>query len=132
MASVPQNSWQDRTLFGGLGRGSRDDAGVPRVAAGDGAAAENSDYLLGGGTPVLATLLPESEARREEIKAELQTAGYYGPHAWQNLAAIRYLAIMLPLLAMGVALLGTPRRFEPLVLTLLVLLPLFGWAVPRL
>ena len=132
MASVPQNSWQDRSLFGSLGGGSHEDPAVPRVAAGDVPTADASDYLFGRLTPVLAALLPESEGRREEIKAELQTAGYYGPHAWQNLAAVRYLGIMLPLLAMGAALLGTPRRFEPLVLTLLVLLPLFGWAVPRL
>jgi len=93
---------------------------------------DKSDYVFGSATPVFAQLLPESDQRRDELKRELVTAGYYQPHAWQNLAAIRYVAIMGSILFFGLLLLIAPPRFEIVVAGMLIVAALFGWALPRL
>jgi tight adherence protein C len=62
----------------------------------------------------------------------LITAGYHQPHAWQNLAALRYLGIMVPLLFIGLLLVLLPRQLEVVAIGLLLFLPAIGWAVPRL
>ena len=125
------------------GRGSLPERFGPLLKRGDGntlprlepdqiPSADPGDYLFGPLTPVLAALLPESEKRRAIVKKELIAAGYHNPHAWQNLAALRYLGIMLPLIAIGLLMVLLPRPLEPSALGLLLFLPGIGWAVPRL
>jgi tight adherence protein C len=94
--------------------------------------ADPGDYVFGPVTPVLAALLPESESRRSEVKLELSRAGYYQPHALQNLAAIRYVCIIAPLVVLGVMLLFAPPVLERFLLGAMLILPAFGWALPRL
>src|SRR5690348_13618103 len=84
---------------------------LPQVDPADTGLADSSDYVFGSTTPVLAAMLPESPVRHDEVRRELQTAGYYQPHAAQNLAAIRYVCILAPLLLLGLMLIFTPRRF---------------------
>lgn len=105
---------------------------LPQVDPGDTGLADSSDYVFGSTTPVLAAMLPESPVRHEEIRRELQTAGYFQPHAAQNLAAIRYLCILAPLLLLGLTLIFTPRRFERPILISMLIVPAIGWALPRL
>lgn len=105
---------------------------LPLVEPGDVPTADTSDYAFGPLTPVLAAMLPESEARRETLKVELRHAGYYQPHAMQNIAAVRYVAIVLPLLLMGALMILAPQRLEPLAVGGLIALPIMGWALPRL
>jgi len=105
---------------------------LPQIDPADTGLADGSDYVFGATTPVLAAMLPESPVRHEEIRRELQTAGYFQPHAAQNLAAIRYLCILAPLLLLGVVLLFAPRKFERPILISMLIFPAIGWAAPRL
>ena len=126
-------SWTHRRLFSGDGNGpdARLD-NLPHIEPDAVPDADPGDYLFGRLTAVLAALLPESPARRDRLKRELRTAGFYGPHAWHNLAAVRYLGIMLPLILFGTLLLVVPPQLELLVLAMLVLASALGWALPRL
>jgi tight adherence protein C len=110
----------------------RDDNTVPRLEPDQVPTSGTGDYVFGLLTPVLAALLPESAERRAIVKKELITAGYHQPHAWQNLAAVRYLGIMLPLFFIGLLIVLLPRQLEPAAVGLLLFLPAIGWAVPRL
>jgi tight adherence protein C len=125
-------SWIDRKLFSGSGRKSCDELELlPRVEPHEVPHTETSDYAFGSLTPVLAALLPESETRRESLKKELMKAGFHRPHAWHNLAAFRYLAIMLPMILFGGLLVIVPAQAEAAVLGMLVIISLLGWALPR-
>jgi tight adherence protein C len=105
---------------------------LPRVEAGQTPIADGSDYVFGPLTPVLATFLPDSDTRKVEVRKELMQAGYYQPHAQQNLAAVRYALIMGSMLLCGGLLLLAPARLEKFALGALVLVPVLGWAFPRL
>jgi tight adherence protein C len=105
---------------------------LPRLEPDQIPTADSRDYTFGRLTPVLAALFPESETRRAVVKQELITAGYHNPHAWQNLAAVRYLGIMVPLVFIGLLMVLAPRPLEAWALGLLLFLPAIGWAVPRL
>lgn len=109
-----------------------DNSAVPRLEPDQVPSAGSTDYVFGRLTPLFAALFPESEARRAIVKKELITAGYHQPHAWQNLAALRYLGIMLPLVGIGLLLVLSPRPLEAAAVGLLLFLPAIGWAVPRL
>jgi len=105
---------------------------LPQVDPASTGLADGSDYVFGGATPVLAAMLPESTARHDEARRELQTAGYYQPHAIANLAAVRYVAIIVPLLFLGLLLLIAPKSLERYILVSMLVVPAVGWAIPRL
>ncbi|MBX3439379.1 MAG: type II secretion system F family protein [Planctomycetaceae bacterium] len=92
----------------------------------------NRGWLFGSVTPLLAALLPESQDKRALMKRELVNAGYYHPRAADNLAAIRYLGIVLPILVSGLLLLVVSRETELTVLFVGVAASLLGWALPAL
>ena len=94
--------------------------------------ATHDDRVFGGLTKTLAALFPEGEQKRAKTKQDLIHAGYYGPHAWHNLAAIRYVGIILPILLCGLGLVFGPAELEPLMIIGLVVGPSVGWAVPKL
>jgi len=126
-------SWAERRLFSGGGQNADEPFDhLPRVEPDAVPHADTGDFVFGRLTGVLAALLPESATRREQLKGELRTAGFYGPHAWHNLAAFRYLGIMLPLVLFGTLLVLVPPQLEVAVLSLLVLASGMGWALPRL
>ena len=93
---------------------------------------DGSRMLFGELTPVLAALLPESDEKRRLIRRELANAGYYHSHAAENLAAIRYAGIVLPIVIFGVLFLIVPAALETQVLLCGVTLALLGWALPSL
>ncbi|MFQ5734389.1 MAG: type II secretion system F family protein [Planctomycetaceae bacterium] len=125
-------SWADRRLFAGIVRRTDDgDAALRRVEPRDVPTVDTGDYVFGGLTPVLAALFPDSDRRRKQTKQELRSAGYLSPHAAQNLAAIRYVLMMLPLVSGGLLLISAPRSFEPAILASMVVLTAVGWAYPR-
>lgn len=105
---------------------------LPLVEAGQTPVADISDYVFGPVTPVLAAFLPDSDARQAEVRKELMQAGYYQPHAQQNLSAVRYVLIMGSLLLFGGLLLLAPARLEMYALGAVILMPILGWAFPRL
>ncbi len=91
---------------------------------------DTRDYSYGAVTPLLASLLPETEERRTKTKRDLINAGYFTPHAYQNLAASRYLGLVLPIVFFGVLLLVVPEVLEPLMIAGLVVGPMLGWSIP--
>jgi tight adherence protein C len=90
------------------------------------------DRIFGGLTETFASLFPEGEQKRNKSRQDLIHAGYYGRHAWHNLAAIRYVGIILPILLCGIGLVFGPTELEPLMIIGLVVGPSVGWAVPKL
>ncbi|MBL4883001.1 MAG: type II secretion system F family protein [Planctomycetaceae bacterium] len=127
-----KRSWTSQSLFGKSVVGAQRE--LPRLEPGELPITDDSDFVFGPViTSSLASAFPESQSKQQSIKKELIEAGHYEPHAWQNLAAIRYLGLMLPLLGFGAALvfLGNPRT-EPLWLTAMVIGAAAGWALPRL
>lgn len=115
-----------------LGKKQSEGPKLSPVELADTPLADPGDFVFGPVTPILASLLPESESRRSEVKLELSRAGYYQPHAMQNLAAIRYVCVVLPLIALGGLLLFVPPSLERYLLGAMLIIPAFGWALPRL
>ena len=124
-------TWASRKLFGKLGYG-RDPDELPRFGPGDVPTADTGDFLYGSLTPVLAEMLPDSAARKDQTRRELYGAGFYEPHAQMNLAASRYLLIAAPMVLLGAMLVFVPQRLELPVMVLMIALPLLGWSLPRL
>lgn len=127
-------SWEDRRLLEHRGILSRPTAEqMPRVLAHDVPGVDESDRTFGAGlNPTFASLLPETPERQETARKELCAAGYYNPHALENLQAIRYSLMMLSIIFFGVLLLMIPTRFEPFAIAGLVIGPILGWAMPML
>lgn len=94
--------------------------------------ADPSDYSFGGATPLLAAMLPESDEKKQALKRTLKSAGYYTPHAWHNLAATRYIGLVLPIVLFGALLIMVPQRFEWPVIGCLIAFPILGYALPGL
>ena len=103
---------------------------MPRVMAADIPGTDDSDRTFGSAlNPTLASMMPDSPDRREEARRELNAAGYYNPHALENLAAVRYALMMLSVVVCGGLLLVVPAKLEPLVIGGLVVGPILGWAL---
>ncbi len=126
-------SWENRKLFTSKSIQSTFVAdGIPDVHAEEIDPKRSKNLVFRGMTPILADMLPESDERRNTIRSELTTAGYFQPSAITNLAAIRYLAIIIPMLVLGGLLVIVPTQFEGFVIAMLVAIPALGWALPRL
>ncbi len=108
------------------------DNALPQLEAGELGITDSSDMIFGSLTPLFASLLPESEERKKTTKKELQRAGYFEPHAWHNLAAVRYLGVIVPILLCLLLLLIVPPELEIVAIIGMVILPLVGWSIPRL
>ncbi len=93
---------------------------------------DQSDYTFGSVTPALARMMPSSEEGRVKTTQSLHNAGYYSPHAWHNLTAIRYLCMMAPVLFFGILLVLVPEPLETSVVIALVVVTALGWALPVL
>lgn len=123
-------AWRDRQLFSTRDSASND---LPRVRPDDIPTANGDDYTFGSSlTPAFAALLPESDERQATVRSELVNAGYYTPHAYQNLAALRYVGIMLMLVLFGGLLIILPEQFELFALAGLIIGPVLAWSLPRL
>ena len=107
-------------------------ADLPAIEADETPLADGSDYAFGPVTSLLASLLPESDERKQANKKALRNAGYYEPHAWHNLAAARYLAVITPIILCLGLLLVAPPHLEPWLIGGIVVLPMLGWALPTL
>ncbi len=127
-------NWEDRRLLEQFAGQSRSNANaMPRVLAADVPGTDDSDRTFGSSlNPAFASLFPDSPDRREDARRELNAAGYYNPHALENLSAIRYALMMLSILVFGGLLLIVPARLEPLIIGGLVFGPILGWALPML
>ena len=127
-------TWEDRRLLEHRGILARDEVNpMPRVLAEDVPGIDDSDRKFGSlHNPAFASLLPESPERREQARKDLLAAGYHTPHAVENLAATRYVYMMLALIVFGALLLIVPTRLEPWMIGGLIFGPMLGWALPML
>jgi hypothetical protein len=96
--SPESSSWSDRRLLEHRGILSRPHTEhMPRVLANEIPGVDDSDRTFGAGlNPAFASLLPDTPERQETARQELQAAGYYNPHALENLQAVRYPAAIDP------------------------------------
>lgn len=122
----------EQPLFNARRHLGNDDLPLPRIEPHQVPGADTSDLVFGTATSTLAVMLPESPERIEKSKQELMAAGFYGPHAMMNLSAVRYLAIMVPLMIFGTFLVLAPPWAEMYAVIGLVLVPLLGWSLPRI
>ncbi len=108
------------------------DLQLRRIEADEVPFADTSDYAYGPITPTLAALLPESDEKRRIMKRTLQNAGYYNPHAWHNLAATRYLAVIIPVIVFGALLVMAPPQLEWVIIGSIVAVPILGYSIPSI
>lgn len=126
-------SWEGRRLLETQGMVPRNTNPMPRILPEDVPGVADDDRVFGSVlNPAFASLLPESEERREEARKELMSAGYYNPHAIENLAAMRYFLMMAGIIVFGLLLLAVPPQLEPWMVAMCILAPLLGWALPAL
>lgn len=122
-------SWANQELFGNQPEDFDAPSNIPKVTPDQVPTTDKSDYAFGTATPAMASLLPATSAT--EVHKELQQAGYYQPHAMQNLAATRIALMFVGFIAMGVVLLLVPRQYEPIAMGGMFIVPALLWAVPR-
>ncbi|MBX9791369.1 MAG: type II secretion system F family protein [Pirellulales bacterium] len=75
---------------------------IAKIGGDDTALDKPNDGPLGGLAPALAAQIPESKKERKDFDRLLRGAGIYSPHAAVTLYAMRFLLLVLPLLAAGV------------------------------
>jgi len=127
------DAWEDRKMFRGFSHGKTANVdALPRVESHEVPFADKGDLLFGPLTTMLASLLPESPQRQHTLANDLATAGFYRPHARYNLAAVRYLGVILPLIFFGGLLLFVPPQAELSVILTMVVAAGLGWALPSL
>lgn len=128
-ATVATGTTAASSLWGSARRRATE---LPQVLREDLPGADSTDRAFGALNPAFASLMPESDERKTELRSELQTAGYYNTHAAENFSAIRYVLVIGGLVLAGVALVLAPRSLEPYCVGAAIVLPLLGWALPRL
>lgn len=95
--------------------------------------ADGTDYAFGPAlTPFLAGALPDSKTRQVELKQDLIRAGYYQPHAFENIQAIRWIFLIVPLLMLCVMVNVLPQRLELWAIGTMLAVAVLGWALPKL
>ncbi len=94
--------------------------------------ADGSDYAFGNAlTPFLSAALPDSAGRKQELKTDLIRAGYYQPHAFENIQAIRWIFLIAPLFLLAVMVNVLPARLEMWAIGTMLGVALLGWALPK-
>lgn len=126
------STWNDRRLFSDFkGILSEGADSIPLPAPEDLPIQEEA-FVFGSLTPSIAQLLPETDSRREVQRKSLVAAGYHSRASWLNLSAIRFVLSFLSLVVIGIWLITAPPAIEAWLLGLLVMAPLFMWALPPL
>lgn len=126
------STWNDRKLFNDFHGILSDNSEAVPLPSPEELPIPNDDFVFGSLTPSIAQLLPESDARREVQRKTLTAAGYHSRAAWLNLSAVRFVLSFLALVIVGFWLIMAPPAIEPWLLGLLVMAPLFMWALPPL
>lgn len=127
------SSWEGRRLLETVGMIPRSTNTMPRILPAEVPGVDDSDRVFGSTlNPAFAAMLPESAERNEQVRKDLNAAGFYNPHAIENLAASRYALIMLSIILFGSLVLVVPPRLEPFVVACCLLAPLLAWAFPAL
>jgi len=121
-------TWSNDSLFHTRETSFEEPSYIPKILPAS-IPTNTEDYVLGPMTPALASLMPITDVRR--VENELFQAGYYQPHALENLSAVRFTGILISLIFFGILFLFVPPGGEiPCAIAALVA-PLLCWAVPR-
>ncbi len=140
-STIPMNSdrgfnristWNDRRLFSDFKGILSDGADSLPLPAPEDLPIRDDAFVFGSLTPSIAQLLPETDSRREIQRKSLIAAGYHSRASWLNLSAIRFALSFLSLVVVGIWLIMAPPAIEAWLLGLLVMAPLFMWALPPL
>ena len=123
-------SWTNSQLFHTRDEHFTEPDHIPKVTADQVPGLVEDDYVFGSATPALAALMPESDVPR--VESDLKRAGYYQPHARQNLSAIRFVLILASLSFFGVLLLLSPPEYEVYLGVAMLVASGALWAIPRL
>jgi tight adherence protein C len=126
------STWSDRRLFQDFRGILTEDADSTPLPAPEDLPIRNDDFIFGSLTPSIAQLLPETDLRREQQRKSLVSAGYHSRAAWLNLSALRFALSFIALVVVGFWLIIAPPAIEPWLLGLLIMAPLFMWALPPL
>lgn len=95
--------------------------------------AGDTDYAFGKSlTPFFAAALPDTAQRKVELKRDLVRAGYYQPHAFENIQAIRWLFFVIPLILLCILINVLPQQIEFWVIITGIGVAIVGWALPKL
>lgn len=121
-------SWANQSLFHTRETSFEEPTHIRKVLPGD-IPSNLDDYVLGPSTPAFAALMPLTDRARTEN--ELSQAGFYQPHALQNLSAIRFFGILISLIFFGVLFMFVPPVLEIPVAIAALVVPMLCWAVPR-
>jgi tight adherence protein C len=89
-----------------------------------------ADSALAHVTDCFAQAMPETRSRTRDIRANLRRAGRYEPRAYQKLAAIRYLGMLLSLVVFGTLAIFASPRIEPWCVLGVALGMLASWSFP--
>ena len=130
-APVPDGqsvTWTNDSLFHTRETSFEEPSYIPKVLPAS-IPTNTEDYVLGPVTPTLASLMPITDLRR--VKNELFQAGYYQPHALENLSAIRFFSILISLIFFGTLFLFVPPGGEVVCAIGALVAPMLCWAIPR-
>lgn len=128
--SIYRVTWANHTLFGKEVDDFEEGNTLPKITPDQVPSTDTSDYVFGALTPAMAGVIPATDATR--VEKELKQAGYFQPHAMQNLAAVRFALGFSAFLICGTALLLAPRQLEVFAMGAIILVPSTLWAMPRI
>lgn len=122
-------SWANTELFGKEPEAFDEPSNIPKITADQVPTTDKNDFVFGTATPVMASVVPMTNA--DSVSKELQQAGYYQPHAMQNLSAVRFALMFVGFIITGGIVLLLPPRFEMWGFLSMLIVPVMAWAVPR-
>ena len=128
--SIYRVTWANHTLFGKEVDDFEEGNTLPKITPDQVPSTDTSDYVFGALTPAMAGVVPATDVTR--VEKELKQAGYFQPHAMQNLAAVRFALGFSAFLICGTALLLAPRQLEVFAIGAILLVPATLWAMPRI
>lgn len=124
-----ESSWTASELFNVNDSDFEEPKDIPVVTPEEIPGVGQEDYVFGTATPTMAAMLPVTD--RVRVERELKEAGYYQPHAVQNLTAVRFALMFATMLFFGAMILVVPPAWEiPFGIAALAIPGLF-WAIPR-
>lgn len=124
-----QVSWGHQQLFRTKDENFEEPGYIPKIAPDQVPSTSTDDYAFGPATPVMAELMLASS--QDLVERELKQAGFYQPHALQNLQATRFALVTGSILLLGGLLAIAPKPAELPILIAMLIIPGLMWAVPR-
>jgi len=121
-------TWTKDSLFHTHETSFEEPAYIPKVMPSS-IPTNTDDYVLGPITPTLASLMPITDKSR--VENELFQAGYYQPHALENLSAVRFSGMGISLIFFGTLFLFVPPEGEVPCAIAALIAPMLCWAIPR-